>query len=564
MDFIAAGVWLWDNFSKEIKDKVSGQFRKDWDQFRWLEAAKKYHARMKDLYSTMRVLGKPDPVAVEGIYTDVHILDRPTALRRFDIEQLRKEHEETRSLRGQAERQNALGLAKERDRLYVLGKPGAGKTTFLKFLTLQALDNRIERIPIFISLHEWSNSGQTLAQFIARQFEICAFPEAAPFIEHILKKGWAMVLFDGLDEVNVEGERRAALTTAINDFIKQYPKNKHIITCRIAASDYAFNGFTDVEIADFDSEQIKTFAAKWFGNDSEKAERFLDELEKAEHSGLRELAQTPLLLTLLCLSFEETLIFPPRRAEVYEEALEALLKKWDSARNIRRDKVYRGLSLGRKRQLFAQIAAEYFERGEIFFRQDDLAGRVETFMAKLPSAEGGAPPDGETIVKAIEAQHGIFVERARGIYSFSHLTLQEYFSARYVVENAAEGALALLIDNHFTDRRWREVLLLTASMLNEADTFIARFRRRVDGLVANDEPLCRLLGWAAQKALDYGDVRHPVLARALARANTDLALDLALALARDLDLDLDLALDLALALARARARARALALDRDR
>ena len=36
--------------------------------------------------------------------------------------------------------------------------------------------------------------------------------------------------------------------------------------------------------------------------------------------GIRELGQTPLLLALMCLVFDETLRFPLRRVELYKEA----------------------------------------------------------------------------------------------------------------------------------------------------------------------------------------------------------------------------------------------------
>jgi predicted NACHT family NTPase len=72
---------------------------------------------------------------------------------------------------------------------------------------------------------------------------------------------------------------------------------------------------------------------------------FVDELKKPEHKGLRELATTPILLNLLCLNFDETLTFPIRKSEIYQEAIDALLKKWDSSRNIRRDEIYHGLSI---------------------------------------------------------------------------------------------------------------------------------------------------------------------------------------------------------------------------
>jgi predicted NACHT family NTPase len=72
------------------------------------------------------------------------------------------------------------------------------------------------------------------------------------------------------------------------------------------------------------------------------------------------------------------------------------------------------------------------------------------------------------VLKSIEAQHGLLVERARGIYSFSHLTFQEYFTARYFVESSDPQALENL-SSHITEKRWREVFLLTTEMLPNAE-----------------------------------------------------------------------------------------------
>ena len=80
------GAWLWDTYGKEIVDKAIGAAKKQWENFRWDRAATNYHGRLKEQHSTMRVLGKPEPVSLEGVFTDAYILDRPTALHRFDIE----------------------------------------------------------------------------------------------------------------------------------------------------------------------------------------------------------------------------------------------------------------------------------------------------------------------------------------------------------------------------------------------------------------------------------------------------------------------------------------------
>jgi predicted NACHT family NTPase len=70
--------------------------------------------------------------------------------------------------------------------------------------------------------------------------------------------------------------------------------------------------------------------------------------------------------------------------------------------------------------------------------------------------------DGEEILKTIEKEQGIFVERARGEYSFSHLTLQEYLTAKYIVDNNLVGQV---VKAHLTEPRWREVFLLIAGLI---------------------------------------------------------------------------------------------------
>jgi hypothetical protein len=247
----------------------------------------------------------------------------------------------------------------------------------------------------------------------------------------------------------------------------------------------------------------------------------------------------------LCLNFEDRSTFPHRRAELYEDAIDALLKKWDASRDITRDEIYRPLSLGRKRQLFAQIAAEYFETGEIFFDRSDLSTRVIVFLRKLPRiGSSEEEPEGEAIIKGIEAQHGIFIERAQRVYSFSHLTLQEYFTARYIVDNATEGTLQRLIEAHLTDVRWHEIFLLTASLLPKADTFISDMRRAIDQIVGADASLVAFGQRAAEKAeRDYHEVGQPAIMRAIARVMTGFSpvgINLSLLPTRDLDRDLDL------------------------
>ncbi|MGA9997362.1 MAG: NACHT domain-containing protein [Pyrinomonadaceae bacterium] len=594
---IAAGAWVWDKYGKTVTDKTASAAKEKWSEFKWQDAAEEYRKKIIKLYDSMQIMGMAEPVPLDDIFTEAYMLDKPTAFGRFDIERLKQMSADPEAAPPDAQRINGLRLVVEKGNLFILGKPGAGKTTFLKYIAVQAAKQTIDKVPIFVSLKQWSDSKLELLPFITKRFDICNFPAAQPFVEELLKSGNAIVLFDGLDEVNQESGQRDQQVRWMKEFVEQYDRTQCLITCRVAASDYTFEPFTYVEIADFTKIQIKTFVGNWFRKEGEKDEetckKFLTEFEKADNEGLRDLARTPLLLTLLCLAFSETLTFPQRRVEIYEEALDALLKKWDSTRRIKRDEVYRKLSLGHKENMLSRIAAETFEKNEYFIPQAELERLITDYVKNVPPHDTDEATEGEAILKAIEAQHGIFVERAREIYSFSHLTFQEYLTAKYIVANAAKGTLKRLVKEHCPDRRWREVFLLTTSLLPDACPFMKIFRRGIDELLEDDRNLRAVLEWVDKKsALDqvspwlarlsylFIELYYPsknyvldnVLSSQPSSSDPSCALDLALArvlgfsnyIARTLDRNRALAEDLAQDRDRARARAVNLAQNRDR
>ncbi|MEO1353340.1 MAG: NACHT domain-containing NTPase [Cyanobacteria bacterium J06635_15] len=536
----------------------------------------KVYADIHHRCGTMRVLDMEQPIGIGDIYTRFNILEKLSGRRRLEISELLQDcdiENFDRFTLGQVRHERVPGLdAVERcDKLMILGKPGAGKTTFMKRLATLCNHSKFQahRVPVFVTLKEFAEAkGQPdLQAYIAKQWKTYGIQDAES-LAAILEQGRALILLDGLDEVQEADHDR--ILQDIKDFTQEFRDCQFVITCRIAAREYIFQQFTEVEIADFNQEQIKDFATKWFSakRDQEKGENFIKRLE--DNEPIQELATNPLLLTLLCLVFDEAADFPSNRSELYKEGLDVLLKKWDAKRNIERDQIYKKLSLKRKEDLLSQLAFQTFERGDYFFKQKVVEKQIIDYIRNLPGAnedESALQLDSEAVLKSIEAQHGLLVERAKSIYSFSHLTFQEYFTAKWIASPTAQLYTTLSnLATHVPEKRYREIFLLTVEILREADELLQLMKQQIDLLVMDEPDLQMFLTWVCEKSKSVRDLFKPgtirafyfALARTLPREPHALDLDLnrALEIARVLDhpfprnaagdLALDLALDCAL------------------
>src|SRR5215213_2594468 len=129
-----AAAWLWSQFGKDFLGKMSATTKDKWNAFReqqhWHEAAEQYRLSLQRQYGTIRLFGKSQPVPLEGIFTNVYILDEIMARRRFDIEVLKQKQSQLLDREQNIRRYSGMELVKQGGNLFILGKPGAGKTTF--------------------------------------------------------------------------------------------------------------------------------------------------------------------------------------------------------------------------------------------------------------------------------------------------------------------------------------------------------------------------------------------------------------------------------------------------
>ncbi|MFQ4138788.1 NACHT domain-containing protein [Nodosilinea sp. PGN35] len=529
------------------------------------------HDDIQSRCGTMHVLDMEQPIGLDDIYTHVNILKKLSRNQQPPGDEWLKCDPENfdRFLIGHVRQPRVHGLqaVEEHSQLMILGKPGAGKTTFLKRLAILCNQGEFQpqRVPVFVTLKEYADDEKKpkLQTYIQTQWQACGVKEAEA-LTTIQTNCRALVLLDGLDEVSETDHDR--VLQDIKTFAHQFRNCQCVITCRTAVREYIFGQFTEVEVADFNLEQITEFATKWFvgKNDPEKAKVFIKELNDKDNKPIRALAVTPILLALLCLAFEETSEFPRNRSDFYRQGTDWLLSRWDDRKGIRRDLIYKRLSLPNKKKLLSHLAFETFEQGNYFFKQVAIEQHIIRYICDLPGANNDDEAlqlDGEAVLKSIESQNGLLIKRARGIYSFSHLTFQEYFTAQHIINSTTNPKLVLQnLAAHITEERYREVFLLSVEMLPQADTLLTLMKLQIDCLLADNSSttsnLQLFLDWVKQKATSAKTSYRPAVTRAfyfsfgfslecyshnLARSlDRDFEVDL------DPDYDLDRACDVAL------------------
>lgn len=540
-----------------IKEKGSYLLNKsDIDLFKsraFNRAVQKYIQRYADRYGSLKAacVQMDTPIKQDEIYTAVQLLPQ-SALHYYESTELLQKLFRESGKQGvnfhNVEKQQGIEVANKQQYLMVLGSPGSGKSTFLRKMGLEALWRQAimkftqqdlnalatqeqyyahDCIPVMLELRQFSSEDLMIKDIIAQEFKICGFPKAKEFTELFLQSGKLLVLLDGLDEVPTNVLNHAV--TEIETLVDRYNTNRFIASCRINA--YTFGGFrrfSDVAVAVFEDKQIQRFIHKWFqkprDQETDAASRCWELLSSPDYTVVKELAQTPLLLTLLCVIYDEFQDFPKKRHQVYSEALDVLLRKWAAEKRIQNEPIYQKFGADLELELLSEIAYTSFVNDQLFFSRQTLLTQIQDFQAENENAPS---LDARQILQEIEVQQGILIERSRDAYAFSHLTFQEYLTAKCIVDNQK---VAQIVQDHLTDERWREVFLLMAGL--------APGKRGADDLLLTMEKVARsrvqsrrlhhLIQWA-----DQATQRSPSTAKPAAKRVAALALILALALTLD-------------------------------
>jgi len=388
-----------------------------------------------------------------------------------------------------------LNVLRRHSGVIILGDPGAGKTTFLKYLALRLARGEGKQIglddylPILLPLAAFANALQTrdiaLDHFIADYFEdIGADLPFAPMLSEALKAGRALILLDGLDEVRDLNLRNTVVERVV-DFYAFHRRegNKFVLTSRVVgyrAVRPSAEDLAECTIVDFEDDEIEKFVEHWTtaleqqvqGNTAvARADAEVDYREQVDainhNPGVRQLASTPLLLTILALMKRQGVTLPERRVQLYDQYVTTLLSTWNRARSLGGRAPGRDIDEIQTVRILAPLALWMHEvsPGVGLVGREDMRRKLE----ELFHERGDSSPHqaARQFLLDVREHAALLLERGPGEYGFIHLTFEEYLAAVALALMGQGDSTPIIetLSRHVGEQAWREVTLLTIGYL---------------------------------------------------------------------------------------------------
>lgn len=206
--------------------------------------------------------------------------------------------------------------------LLILGEPGSGKTTLLLKLAQSLVERAevdlIQPIPVVFNLSSWVGERQTIADWLVKELN------SKYLVSKTLSKAWIesqdlILLLDGLDEV--KNERQNACVEAINQFRQTHGQAQIVVCSRICDYEALSNRLRldgAIRIQSLTLEQVNQYL--------DKAGAQLETLKMLiqEDTALQELAKSPLMLSVMMVTYQDAVAEDAPKAEGLEERKQQL------------------------------------------------------------------------------------------------------------------------------------------------------------------------------------------------------------------------------------------------
>lgn len=321
-------------------------------------------------------------------------------------------------------------------RMIIRDTAGMGKTTLVKRLFLSAIDD-VLAIPVIVELRR-INQGTTLLDIVYRQIDSLAEVFDHNLLLRLIQQGGFVFFFDGYDEV--ANEQKAKVTEEIKSLVSKAPNNTYIITSRPELSLQTFGDFSVFTIQPLSEREAIELLRK-YDNNGEVSNILIEKLNNISYTNVKDFLRTPLLTSLLFTAFDYKQKVPIRKDEFYQQVFDAYFEAHDLTKDggfVRQKQS--GLNMSDFKKVLRYLGFKCLKRQfKIEFTKAELAALLD----EIQNEYSGQHFVSENFIKDVVTAVPLFVKD--GIYyRWIHKSMQEYFAALFIHEDARDKQKAIL------------------------------------------------------------------------------------------------------------------------
>lgn len=424
--------------------------------------------------------------------------------------------------------------------LLIIGDPGSGKTTLIKYYVMKCLNRKHRQLgfhkkifPVFFPLREMAGIKDLAEKdneplLLYKCLHKWAQNRQLTTVTQDHFKEWlterdTLVLLDGLDEIG-SLDRRIEILNWINLLVNGLRNAKFVLTSRATGYRKMDNVQLKIphlraDIMDFTPHQQKLFLQKWFRaayctdrphdcppgwekkRESEadlKSSALVEFLNRESNRAVRDLAAVPILLQIMAVIWEKREYMPETRSELYHVALNYILEHRDKVRNIPPP-----LSAAMSRRVLAPAA--FWMHSEL---KQDEALKTEMHDQMQPVLDTlDKHPDAADYCAFLRDRAGLIADYDKDHYIFRHKSFREYLASFRLREQGDHKYRSQLLAGHFKEDWWEETLRFVMGEADDQffDQFVEALFRETGKWQLNDHQqnlLLDIVKEAPQKRID--------------------------------------------------------------
>ena len=313
----------------------------------------------------------------------------------------------------------------------VTGSAGSGKSMFMKYLTICSFEARSGVIPLFIELrHLNSLTDRNLLTFVRVNSASKSGGVTAEQFNLALKSGAFMLILDGFDELNYEV--RDNIQKQILALPLEFPETPVVISSRPDARFGSWSKFWVFQVNPLEKRQVVKLI-RGLEYDPGVKRRFLAEVNRSLFGSHKSFLASPLLATIMLLTYEEFAEVPDKMHIFYGQAFDTLFQKHDAQKEQYKRKLYTELPRDEFKACFAAFSAMSYLEEKFSFGDEELETTAAKALQYVVKAAEITRTDISPKQLIDDLRESVCMLQQDGLETvFVHRSFQEYFAALFV------------------------------------------------------------------------------------------------------------------------------------